>query len=276
MARINIEDSLLKKKSFEKLIVKLGDRRLALGAFAEACFVAQQYWKYSDHGIPKPRWVEEELAQELIDCGLAEDRGDFVYLKGSRDHFEWLRQRSKAGKKGGSASIETIDDLPKQIEANESNSKPLTLSLSLKKEEEDFFKFNDSSHIKKKEATRRCAARPAEAGSPVKDFIAGYCDAFKLRYGTHPPIQGKEAGIAKRLVEGMGLARANELVKTFVTMNEPFYLQRRHDLATFESNLTAIVVRHDTGKTITRKESYQAETQDYYRNQIERIERGEI
>lgn len=101
MPRINIEDSLLTSKRFEKLMLKLGSKRAALGVVVEAWIVAQRYWKTSDEGIPKSVWNLEELAQELIDSDLAEDRGDFIYVRGSKEHFGWLRKCSESGKKGG-------------------------------------------------------------------------------------------------------------------------------------------------------------------------------
>ena len=111
MARINVEASFLIGKRFEKLMMKLGSKRAALGAVFECWTIAQRYWKYSNNGIPRGVWQTEELADELIEVGLAEDRGDFIYVKGSMEHFAWIRKAVESGKKGGRRpSLEIIKE----------------------------------------------------------------------------------------------------------------------------------------------------------------------
>lgn len=87
---------------------------MALGALVEAWMIAQEYWKFNDLGIPKKRWIEEELSDELIKCGFTEDNGDFLYMKGSKEQFSWLRQRMESGRKGGlkSQGKKSSDRLP--------------------------------------------------------------------------------------------------------------------------------------------------------------------
>jgi len=102
-------------------------------------------------------------------------------------------------------------------------------------------------------------ATTAEPSSPVKDFIAVYCDAFKARYGTWPTVGKKGAGIARRIVAEVGIAKAKLCAQAYVAMGDAWFLTRNHDLATLESNLTKVAAYADTGQTITSAGARQAE-----------------
>ena len=107
MARINIEDSLFKKRSWTDLCIQLGDRNAALGALFFAWSMAQNYWSPDKNPIPLTVWEEEGLEDAIIDVGLAEKRPDGVYMKGSEEQFAWLIQKHDAGQKGGRPKKET-------------------------------------------------------------------------------------------------------------------------------------------------------------------------
>lgn len=135
MARINIEDDLFKKKGFEKLMLKLGSKRSALGALIEAWMLAQKHYlnEENDRLIPFDEWESEEISDEIISCGLAEKKSKGVYIKGSEDQFSWLLQKQEAGKKGGRPKNQAENSKPSETErlSSESGSNPLTLPLSL-------------------------------------------------------------------------------------------------------------------------------------------------
>lgn len=104
MPRINIEDSLFRDNRFFTLLIKLKSRDLAIGVLVSAWLVAQDFWKLNQNGIPKSEWKKRLLNDEIIEAGLAEDRGDFIYMSGSAEQFAWLTQRIEAGKRGGIAN----------------------------------------------------------------------------------------------------------------------------------------------------------------------------
>lgn len=99
-------------------------------------------------------------------------------------------------------------------------------------------------------------------GHDVQKFIGAYCSAVKARYKTYPELQGKDQGIAKRLVKDLGSERAIELVQTYLTMNDSFFQTKRHDLATFTTNLQAVVVKHQTGQGVSRLQAQSKENTD--------------
>lgn len=111
MARINIEDSIKSDIRFVNLAIKLGSMKLALGELTWAWMTAQRFYlKTKDKCIPKSEWLKQECNDCLIDVGLAELRGESVWIKGSDEQFSWLTQRSKAGQKRWDSPPEQVSD----------------------------------------------------------------------------------------------------------------------------------------------------------------------
>lgn len=87
----------------------------------------------------------------------------------------------------------------------------------------------------------------------TQSFIKTYCILYKRKYFSNPPINGKASGISQRIVKDLGLPKALKLIETYLSMNDSWFITKAHDLATFETNLNKVQVKHDTGKTITQR-----------------------
>lgn len=97
-------------------------------------------------------------------------------------------------------------------------------------------------------------AKKGRAANGANEFLAAYCEAFKARHGTNPVVSKQAAGLAKTIVQSLGLERACSLVRTYLALNTPRYVRDRHALATFWVCITDIGVAHDTGKVTTEGE----------------------
>lgn len=107
------------------------------------------------------------------------------------------------------------------------------------------------------------------------ELVAAYCEAYKSRYGVYPIVQGASAGAAKRLSQGpVPISQLVELVRVYLTMDDQWFLTKRHDLAIFEQNLNAVKIKAETGASISRKEAQLAESADFHKNQLARIVGG--
>jgi len=106
---------------------------------------------------------------------------------------------------------------------------------------------------------------------PVPAFIAAYCDVYKARYGNTPPIGGKEAGIAKRIVKTVGQEKALRLAEVYLSMPDPWFLTKAHDLTTMEQNLAKIAMQADTGRSATKGDIRELEAQDHWKSQARRM-----
>lgn len=269
MARINIEDKLWSDDRFLSLLEKLGSRAQAVGSVVLAFKLAQEFWLPNKKNIPLPRWELSSNAQALLDSGLAVLQQDGVYVSGTEENFAWYFAKVVAGKAGGKASAaarETKGKKSKQrsstAQADSSESNPLTLTLTLP----------PTLTLPADSFSKREKSPSANAGA----FIATYCRVWKERYQARPEITGKEQGIAKRLSGSIGTERASELVESFLRMNDSWFLQKRHDLATFEQNLNAVVQFHETGNTVSRTQIQQADKLSHAQDQLKRIAEGKL
>lgn len=141
MARINIEDSIFSDPKYLNLMIKVGDQYKALGLLVTAFKLAQTHW-LKHQSIPAHNWLKD--LDVLIDCGLAEllENGA-VYVKGSKEQFSWLSQKSEAGKSLSEKKLNQLAEArnKKQYKISErtlngderklNGSEALTLSLSL-------------------------------------------------------------------------------------------------------------------------------------------------
>lgn len=166
MARINIEDSIYKDFRFYKLVEKSNSVDEAIGSLIRAWSLAQQFYLNEETSrlIPKTEWKRQSINNSVIDAGLAEVRGEYVYVLGSDDQFAWLLQRQEAGKKGGRPPnrnkriAEKAGPLRKKAgESGESGSNPLSLSLSLSPTLSQDQALSQNSNTSSHKKTRACA-----------------------------------------------------------------------------------------------------------------------
>lgn len=123
MSRINIEQSIFTDARFFNLSLKLGSRSKALGALVFAWEMAQRFFLKHESLIPLEDWIKLEGNKEIIESGLAELNQNEVYVKGGRDHFNWIDKRSKAGQKGGRSSAKSrLEKYGTAIPINATNS----------------------------------------------------------------------------------------------------------------------------------------------------------
>lgn len=208
---------------------------MALGLLVEAWIVAQEFWKMNPNGIPRAEWARRRLSDLLIKSGLAEDRGDFIYMCGSQKQFSWLIQRVEAGKRGGMSNRGNHSTISEATAKRPPQTvKPPSPALPPSPTQKEELKASDAS-----------------APSPSSQFIGSYVLAYRKRYGekARPDLGGKVQGGIKRLLSGMPLQRACEMIQVFLQMDDQWFLTKAHDFGTFEQNLTKVGLALDTGKS---------------------------
>jgi hypothetical protein len=167
MARLTIEDCWWTDPRRSKLIKAIGDDDLADVVAIRAWRLAQEFWKHARGLVPKSIFQHLRNAQDLIHAGLAEDLGDEVYVRGSSAYLDWLIERQESGRVGGKKSAQRPRDArgrllpdndPSGIQAaakrDPSESKPLTLTLSLKKENTVSQEFANANPVSASDGSR--------------------------------------------------------------------------------------------------------------------------
>lgn len=259
VARINVEDSLFKDARFFDLVVALGSKTMALGACVEAWIVAQRFWKLAKNGIPRSEWVTQKLNDALISAGLADDRGDFIYVRGSAAHFAWLHKNVESGKIGGiesgKARREIIKKKSKRNEAKASETNPLPLSLS-----------PSPIQIQRKYSKGEIAASPvsAHADPPAKvdgkklesrakaqRFAGAYVRAYQTRYPGGRPEDLNDPKVRGQILSWVSdypIERAEQLIQVYFQMEAKWFNAKGYDFITFRNNLNKIGQALDSGE----------------------------
>lgn len=110
-----------------------------------------------------------------------------------------------------------------------------------------------------------------KSNETAQTLTAIYCEMFKARYGTNPPITGKDIGILKQLAKDVGQAKAVSLVESFFQMNDPYFVKRRHDLGALATSVKAVAVYKDTGKTTNTIDIKHEQANSFHEEQRKRL-----
>jgi hypothetical protein len=105
--------------------------------------------------------------------------------------------------------------------------------------------------------TRKTTAKKDnKEGEAVNQLIKVYCDAYKARYGIHPPISGQTAGLARTLLRTISIDRASQLVQAYLQMDDAWFKTRCHDFATFTQNISKVAVALHHGTSDPHEKEY--------------------
>jgi hypothetical protein len=110
LARINIEECWWADPRRSKLSRILQSEDLADARAIRMWRLAQEFWKDGRRLVPRDIFETLEDWEALIECRLADDRGDEIYVRGSSQHLDWLFEKKKAGQAGGKVSAQRPRD----------------------------------------------------------------------------------------------------------------------------------------------------------------------
>lgn len=99
MSRINIDDKLFGDDRFIEFASLVGNYQQAIGASVQIFRLGQRYW-CNDSLIPLSQFKKIKNSDLFIQSGLASRKKGGVYVCGSHEHFDWIRQKRDAGRKG--------------------------------------------------------------------------------------------------------------------------------------------------------------------------------
>lgn len=248
MARINIEDSLFKDKRYQKLLIKVGCEYKALGLIVAGWNLAQKHWLKHGH-IPKKAWPDD--LDLLIEVKLAERSSEGnVYIKGSKDAFKWLEQRSIAGKSKSKTKLTKAAQNLKKAERGSNGSQrgangtePLTLSPSLSPSPSLSLTLTQTQNSKK------LGLQKTESN---RSLWEAYRDAYFLRYGVEPVRNAKVNKIISQLRDRLG-KEAEDVVRFYLNHHKSFYVSKLHDISFCLSDAESLRTQWAKGVVVTEK-----------------------
>lgn len=249
MARLNIEDSIWSDPRFMRLAVLLKSQDIAIGNLVRAWSLAQRYW-FKKELIPEHAWTGSDFPNEIFECGLAERTENGIYVRGSKENFEWYSAKCEKLKanssKGGIASAKARKDkfgtaqpsnrdrsIP-EVASNVSNPSSSSSSSSSKKE------------IQNRSAKGEVLSEPSPT---IQDFIGVYVKAFQTRYPEgRPDLGGKATGQIKSFLKDQNnFQRCCDLIQVFFQIEDTWFETKNYDFVTFTSNVTKIGNALDSG-----------------------------
>lgn len=118
--------------------------------------------------------------------------------------------------------------------------------------------------------------RRAGPGATVADAVATYCMAWKEKYGSRPDLLGKDKALLKGLVRDLGVARAVALIRHYLTMDNPWFLQRQHDVTTLHMRHLIVSADMEGRTVVTQTQAKQGEKSATARSQLQRIKEGKL
>lgn len=123
---------------------------------------------------------------------------------------------------------------------------------------------------------RTLPKNPTVSGEKAKAFIAAYCELFKNRWGNNPPITGKDAGIAKRLVKELSEEKLSLYLDAYFSMPDAWVIKTKHTLASFSLKINEVAVFATSGEFTTNRDARMTDDRAASIAQLARIRSGEL
>lgn len=117
---------------------------------------------------------------------------------------------------------------------------------------------------------------PDKITSGTSAAAASFCREYKRRYSVNYRITGKDLGIIKRLLSDMTPDVFNRLCAAYVDMPDPWFMTKRHDLATLEQNMAKVSHFEQSGKIVTQTQIRDVDRRVASQELLAAIDRGEV
>jgi hypothetical protein len=139
------------------------------------------------------------------------------------------------------------------IEVKEKNRKERNRKEKNRNKDHDEIKIQKNIEPKKQDLVEN--ATPHLDDEPIGKFLVGvYCNLWKDRYKSSPPLRPQDTKQLKTIGEGNGREKTKKLFEAYFKMPDPYFVKRRHDLQTFLNNLTSIAAFAESNRVVTNSE----------------------
>lgn len=185
---------------------------------------------------------------------ISQEKDDYFLINGNKTQIDGLMKRITRATKGGKSlkkKWKEVNELEADLKQASSNLEP-----SSKKLNSSHYK---SIQVNSDQVNSTQISSNNSNTQKTKSFIASYCDRFKFRYGSAPVIQGKDAGIAKRIAQSIGEEKMELYLDAFFSMPDAWLVKTKHPLGAFETKMNEIVVFANTGNFTTQRQANQSD-----------------
>lgn len=282
MARVNIEECWWSDLRRSALIRLVGSEDAADIAAVRMWRAAQEFWKHDRKLMPLGMFELLPAHKELLQVGLAVVRESFVYVRGSSEYLDWVREKraqaSEAGKKSAEARRKKNGSAQPKVKKPRTNAErtPNEPRTESNDAEPSFSGSSSFSGSGSGSGSELYPPGVEKSEPPTRAVWIAYEEAWK---GRHPGEPLRDRTVNSQLatfVRRVGREDAPAIAAFYVTHNDPFYVKNRHPVNLLLRDVERIRGDWQAGRGITHGEAKNAESLDYYKNQMARVERGEI
>lgn len=234
------------------------------GLATRAWKLAQDFWKHGRRLIPKALFESLDGAPSLIQVGLAEVQGDYVYVRGSSAYLDWMAEQREAAKRGGKKSAQRPRDskgkLQKtsKVDPSETQDQPKVVQVSASS--------SASSSVSGSFSDSDSAALNLTAG-PSAPRVSGktnatweaYSEAYKMRYREDPVRNAQVNSKLAQLVDRLGAEEAPLVAEFFLTHNDQYYVKKMHPVGALLQDAEKIRTEWKTGNRMLSATAVQVE-----------------
>lgn len=277
MARINIEDCWWTDPRRSKLSKLLGGEEIADGVAVRMWRVAQEFWGKSRGLVPAKIWNTLEHGSKLLEANLAEERADGVYVCGSSQWLDWVIEQKEKARIAGQKSAEVRRK--KHGSAQPKPKNPRTKAEQVPNAPRT--KVNDTEPSVSGSNSVSGSGLGSEVTVSSKQtkagaFIVGYKSRFLFAYGTKANVEGKDAGIAKRVAERLSFDEIEIYLDAFFQMPDSELKKKKHPVFLFETKINEIAVFAQSGEFTTNRQAQQVDNAVSISSQLQRIREGKL
>lgn len=251
--RLNFESHYWTDPRRSRLMGLLGSEALADGSVVKMWLLAQEYWGRGRQLIPQEVFGLLEASDKLLEAKLAEVQQNGVYVKGAREHFDWLHLRREAARKGGKKEKKPRKKADARNSENSSN-------------------WEKQSESKSKQSEPSCSLSPSVSVSESASVIEihetsfrdnnskaawdAYSEAYRLKYGSDPVRNVTTNSQMKRFVQRIG-AESPEVLQFYLRHRNSFYATKMHALGVALSDAEKLRTEWATGRMQTASKAHQ-------------------
>ena len=255
MSRININDKLWADPRFDALKIMVGNEFVAIGLVVKAFRMAQEFWSDGEKLIPLETWKIYPF-DSLEKSGLAEVTEAGVYVKGSKENFDWLLKKRAAARVGGLKSVQVRQEkygtkkILKSVENEAHHEAPHEAPMKHNMKQcfvNDEAPMNPPSpspspSLNTNTLPQKKSTTSKKQSIGTVDVIARYCELFEQRHGTKAVISGVEAGQLGRLTKSHGKDQAIKIVEAYFKLPDQWIINQCHPVSMIEKQINKILV----------------------------------
>jgi len=251
-----------------QLIEKLGSEQLADGCMVYLWRISQEHWADGRRLVPLFVLKNFEYLDAIIECDLAHIRNSLIYVKGTKQHHEWIAVYKESASKGG----KSLRNTSKRIEKRITKRTPSESSANHEANREHTYTYtntythtptNTHTNTHEKEVYENVTLAEAKStkkeSDPInKEIWETYSKAYFEKYGVEPVRNAKVNAQISQLGKRLG-KEAPAVARFYLSHPKSWYVQNSHNFDSLLKDCEGLRTQMLTGQKVTQQNAVAVE-----------------